>query len=69
MCEINFLCVHQKHRSKNLAAQLIAEVTRRVNLRNKWQAVTYHHYVDLHLWYSPPDALLPDHLLPSLLEP
>lgn len=39
MCEINFLCVHQNYRSKNLAATLIAEVTRRVNLRNKWQAV------------------------------
>ena len=39
MCEINYLCVHQKYRSKNLAATLIAEVTRRVNLRNKWQAI------------------------------
>ncbi len=39
MCEINYLCVHKKHRSKNLAATLIAEVTRQVNLRNKWQAV------------------------------
>lgn len=39
MCEINYLCVHKKYRSKNLAATLIAEVTRQVNLRNKWQAV------------------------------
>lgn len=39
MCEINFLCVHKKLRDKNLAAVLIAEVTRRVNLRNKWQAI------------------------------
>lgn len=39
MCEINFLCVHKNYRSKKLAALLIAEVTRQVNLRNKWQAV------------------------------
>lgn len=40
MCEINYLCVHLDYRSKNLAALLISEVTRRVNLRNKWQAVS-----------------------------
>lgn len=39
MAEINFLCVHKNHRVQRLAPLLIAEVTRRVNLRNKWQAV------------------------------
>ena len=39
MCEINFLCVHKKLRSKRLAPVLIKEVTRRVNLRDIWQAV------------------------------
>ena len=40
MCEINFLCVHKDYRAYKLAALLISEVTRRVNLRDKWQAVT-----------------------------
>jgi len=39
MVEINFLCVHKKIRSKRLAPVLIKEVTRRVNLTNRWQAV------------------------------
>ena len=39
MCEINFLCVHKKLRSKRLAPVLIKEITRRVNLRDRWQAV------------------------------
>jgi glycylpeptide N-tetradecanoyltransferase len=39
MAEINFLCVHKDHRVNKLAALLISEVTRRVNLRDKWQAV------------------------------
>ena len=39
MAEINFLCVHKDYRAKGLTPLLIAEVTRRVNLRNKWQAV------------------------------
>jgi glycylpeptide N-tetradecanoyltransferase len=39
MVEINFLCVHKKLRSKRLAPVLIKEVTRRVNLRDVWQAV------------------------------
>jgi len=39
MCEINFLCVHKKLRTKRLAPVLIKEVTRRVNLKNIWQAV------------------------------
>ncbi len=39
MCEINFLCVHKELRSKRLAPKLIKEVTRRVNLRDIWQAV------------------------------
>eukprot|EP00400_MALV-I_sp_L67-5_P001116 gene1116-1085_t len=39
MCEINFLCVHKKLRSKRLAPVLIKEVTRRVNLKGIWQAV------------------------------
>jgi hypothetical protein len=38
MCEINFLCVAKKLRSKRLAPVLIKEVTRRVNLRGIWQA-------------------------------
>lgn len=36
--EINFLCIHKKLRSKRLAPMLIREITRRVNLRNVWQA-------------------------------
>jgi len=39
MAEINFLCVLKKLRSKRLAPVLIKEVTRRVNLKNIWQAV------------------------------
>mmetsp|Transcript_4062 Transcript_4062/g.8736 ORF Transcript_4062/g.8736 Transcript_4062/m.8736 type:complete len:455 (+) Transcript_4062:199-1563(+) len=39
MAEINFLCVHKKLRSKRLAPVLIKEVTRRVNVEDKWQAV------------------------------
>jgi glycylpeptide N-tetradecanoyltransferase len=37
--EINFLCVHKKLRSNRLAPVLIKEVTRRVHLKNIWQAV------------------------------
>jgi glycylpeptide N-tetradecanoyltransferase len=39
LCEINFLCVHKSLRSKKLTPILIREVTRRVNLRDIWQAV------------------------------
>ena len=39
MCEINYLCVHKKLRSKRLAPVLIKEVTRRVNLQGMFQAV------------------------------
>ena len=39
MAEINFLCVHKKLRTKRLAPVLIKEVTRRINLKNVWQAV------------------------------
>lgn len=39
MAEINFLCVHKKLRTKRLAPVLIKEITRRVNLRDRWQAV------------------------------
>lgn len=39
MVEINFLCVHKKLRSKRLAPVLIKEVTRRVNVAGRWQAV------------------------------
>jgi glycylpeptide N-tetradecanoyltransferase len=39
MAEINFLCVHKKLRAKRLAPVLIKEITRRVNLRDIWQAV------------------------------
>jgi hypothetical protein len=41
MAEINFLCVHKNYRVNKLAALLISEVTRRVNLRDKWQAVIF----------------------------
>jgi len=37
--EINFLCVHKKLRSNRLAPVLIKEVTRRVHLKNIWQAL------------------------------
>jgi len=39
MAEINFLCVHKSIREKRLAPVLIKEVTRRINLRDKWQAI------------------------------
>ncbi|DBA00584.1 TPA: hypothetical protein N0F65_007713 [Lagenidium giganteum] len=39
MAEINFLCVHKKLRTKRLAPVLIREITRRVNLKDIWQAV------------------------------
>lgn len=39
MAEINFLCVHKKLRTKRLAPVLIKEITRRVNLQDRWQAV------------------------------
>ncbi|KAL0586393.1 hypothetical protein ABG067_004006 [Albugo candida] len=39
VAEINFLCVHKKLRTKRLAPVLIKELTRRVNLKNVWQAV------------------------------
>eukprot|EP01083_Nonionella_stella_P244246 850306_1 len=39
MVEINFLCVHKKLRSNRLAPVLIKEITRRVNLTGRWQAV------------------------------
>jgi glycylpeptide N-tetradecanoyltransferase len=39
MAEINFLCVHKSLRTKRLATVLIKEVTRRVNMRNIWQAI------------------------------
>lgn len=39
MAEINFLCVHKKLRTKRLAPVLIKEITRRVNLLDRWQAV------------------------------
>eukprot|EP00906_Rhabdomonas_costata_P022885 RCo032951 len=39
MTEINFLCVHKAIRSKRLAPILIKEVTRRVHLKDIWQAV------------------------------
>ncbi|KAF2074237.1 hypothetical protein CYY_004447 [Polysphondylium violaceum] len=38
MVEINFLCVHKKLREKRLAPVLIKEITRRVNLKDIWQA-------------------------------
>jgi len=48
MAEINFLCVHKNYRVNKLAALLISEVTRRVNLRDKWQAVTLFLISDIH---------------------
>lgn len=39
MVEINFLCVHKKLRSKRVAPVLIREITRRVNLEGRFQAV------------------------------
>eukprot|EP00917_Polyrhabdina_sp_WS-2016_P000291 GHVP01000640.1.p1 GENE.GHVP01000640.1~~GHVP01000640.1.p1 ORF type:complete len:470 (+),score=69.49 GHVP01000640.1:48-1412(+) len=39
MAEINFLCVHKALRTKRLAPVLIREITRRVNLTGRWQAV------------------------------
>jgi len=39
MTEINFLCVHKKLRANRLAPVLIKEITRRVHMRNMWQAV------------------------------
>lgn len=39
MAEIDFLCVHAKLRTKRVAPVLIKEVTRRINLRQIWQAV------------------------------
>ena len=39
MAEINFLCVNKKLRAKRLSPVLIKEVTRRINLKNIWQAV------------------------------
>eukprot|EP00921_Rhytidocystis_pertsovi_P015270 GHVQ01024341.1.p1 GENE.GHVQ01024341.1~~GHVQ01024341.1.p1 ORF type:complete len:415 (+),score=33.99 GHVQ01024341.1:376-1620(+) len=38
IAEINFLCVHKKLRSKRLAPVLIKEITRRINLDDRWQA-------------------------------
>lgn len=37
-CEVNFLCVHKKLRTKRLAPVLIREVTRRCNLAGIFQA-------------------------------
>jgi len=39
LCEINFLCVHQKLRSNRLAPVLIREITRRVNVTGIFQAI------------------------------
>ena len=41
MAEINFLCVHKKLRANRLAPVLIKEITRRVHVRNIWQAVYF----------------------------
>ena len=39
MAEINFLCVNKKLRKNRLAPVLIKEITKRVNMKNIWQAV------------------------------
>lgn len=69
MCEINFLCVHKGYREFKMAALLISEVTRRVNLRDKWQAVcfslprsTLPARLSPHLSHAPP--IITDHLTP-----
>lgn len=38
-CEVNFMCVHKKLRSKRLAPVLIREITRRCNRIGVWQAI------------------------------
>jgi glycylpeptide N-tetradecanoyltransferase len=39
LAQINYLCVSKKLREKRLAPVLIKEVTRRVNLKDVWQAI------------------------------
>jgi glycylpeptide N-tetradecanoyltransferase len=39
MAEINFLCILKKLRNKRLAPVLIKEVTRRIHLKNIFQAI------------------------------
>lgn len=39
MAEIDFLCVMSKLRTKRMAPVLIKEVTRRINLKQVWQAI------------------------------
>lgn len=39
VCEINFLCIHKKLRSKRLTPVLIKEITRRVNIDGIFQAM------------------------------
>ena len=39
MGEVNFLCAHKKLRTIKIAPILISEITRRINLKDKWQAV------------------------------
>ena len=68
MSELNFLCVHKNYRSKNLAAKLIAEVTRRVNLKNKWQAVFIYIILDLYIRYCFTDPFHPSSILSSIIE-
>lgn len=38
-CEVNFLCIHKKLRSKRLAPVMIKEITRRINLAGIFQAL------------------------------
>jgi len=39
LVEINYLCIHKTLRDKRMAPVLIQEITRRVHLTNRWQAV------------------------------
>lgn len=39
LAQINYLCVNKKLREKRLAPVLIKEITRRVNLKDVWQAI------------------------------
>jgi hypothetical protein len=65
MCEINFLCVHKGYREYKMAALLISEVTRRVNLRDKWQAVKLSLIQDLYIRKNSANALYSSYLLSS----
>lgn len=39
MAQVDFLCIHKAYRTKKLTTLLFNEITRRVNLKDKWQAI------------------------------